>query len=106
MGTSFFRSIRDTSVKTDKKDLRLFFLSRFVCRADDLTSNLDHWRSEAAVASMVSCQEFTFDRSVYKSTFTTEWNLVCDRAYLKSVSQVNETLVGPNNPLSLSNWLN
>ncbi|KAK0182728.1 hypothetical protein PV327_000834 [Microctonus hyperodae] len=32
----------------------------------------------------MTCQEFVFDTSVYKSTTTSEWHLVCDRAWLRA----------------------
>ena len=33
------------------------------------------------------CTAFEYDRSAYQETFTTQWDLVCDRKYLKSMSQ-------------------
>ncbi|XP_034941368.1 organic cation transporter protein [Chelonus insularis] len=33
----------------------------------------------------ITCEEFVYDTSVYKSTTTSQWNLVCDRAQLRAV---------------------
>ena len=34
----------------------------------------------------VKCREFVFDKSMYKSTIVTDWNLVCDRKHIKTLS--------------------
>ncbi|XP_057338281.1 organic cation transporter protein [Microplitis mediator] len=34
---------------------------------------------------LMTCREFVFDTSIYKSTTTSEWNLVCDKAWLRAV---------------------
>ena len=36
---------------------------------------------------------FEYDRSSYQETFTTQWDLVCDRKYLKSLSQTGKTKI-------------
>eukprot|EP00095_Tigriopus_kingsejongensis_P001794 snap_masked-scaffold2424_size15851-processed-gene-0.2 protein:Tk01794 transcript:snap_masked-scaffold2424_size15851-processed-gene-0.2-mRNA-1 annotation:"organic cation transporter protein" len=33
------------------------------------------------------CQKWDYDRVDFESTFTTEWDLVCENAYLKSIAQ-------------------
>ena len=36
---------------------------------------------------MRPCDKFAYDRSLYESTFTSEWDLICDKEYLKSTAQ-------------------
>lgn len=33
------------------------------------------------------CKKWDYDRTDFDTTFTTEWDLVCDKAYLKSIAQ-------------------
>ncbi|XP_012216621.1 organic cation transporter protein [Linepithema humile] len=39
---------------------------------------------DGAAGKGISCKEYVYDRSVYKSTTTSEWDLVCDKAWLRA----------------------
>ena len=46
-----------------------------------------NWNGDHAKQDMVQCEEWEFDTSQFSSTITSDFGLVCDKEYLKSIAQ-------------------
>ncbi|CAN7982285.1 unnamed protein product, partial [Ixodes pacificus] len=72
-----------------KDNCEVYPLSAF--NASAVQTYLDHagdenWtRLEVPGLERIPCTQFTYDKTNYESTASTQWNLVCDRAYLPSL---------------------
>ncbi|CAG5027905.1 unnamed protein product [Parnassius apollo] len=50
-------------------------------------ANSGHDFKSVCLAEYSNCTDFDYDRSVFRETIISQWNLVCDREYLKSLTQ-------------------
>ncbi|GLG96485.1 Organic cation transporter protein [Gryllus bimaculatus] len=56
------------------------------CERLDTNFSAEYWDIGKPANSSQLCDEWVFDTSLYHSSAVTEWNLVCDRAWLKATA--------------------
>ncbi|KAG1691501.1 Organic cation transporter protein [Nymphon striatum] len=52
----------------------------------DYVSFMDNFKSGNRTVSEKSCSSWTYDKSIWKETIVSDWNLVCDKSVLVSVT--------------------